>query len=850
MNQTDRRSFFKKLGLGLASVSYYFSGLGPALGSPRPGILPKELSGHILPDDLSKVNDRVWIGEKYWAIPMEDWQVKGGRIEFSGVEKNARVHFLTSVIREGEGEFTVSADMGLLNAGNAGRNGGAAGFEIGIRDETDPDVKAACYFGKGLPAGISTKGHLLLGTQAKALPANFDFSAFSLTLKGKTAGKTARFTLTCRAKDGGMTELVYQAEQDVSGLVALVNNLEAKGGEPFWFKNSSVSGTKIAHKPGNSFGPVLWAMHTLSKGKLKITAQMPPLGAKDHQYVDLYFKQGNTWKKSATQKIEEAARIALFELDGWDSGKDVPYRLVYQNQGKSYGYEGTIRQEPLGRPLRFGGLTCQEWAGFPYSPLVKNLGKHNPDMLYFSGDQLYEGNGGYPIKRQPESTAILSYLGKWYMFGWAFGDLMRDRPAICTPDDHDVFQGNLWGHGGRAITEAEWRQVNGVNGGYVQTPGMVNVVGKTQCGHLPTPFHPQPLPGGIQPWYTDLVYGKISFAIISDRMFKSGPGQVRSENGGKRLDFVTTRVGKNELEKPGLEFLGQRQMAFLNHWVQDWGGSEMKVLLSQTLFANVGTHHGPNKMFLEGDMDSGGWPKQQKDDVIRLMRKGFAFHINGDQHLPFIVQYSLGQTRDAGWTFCTPAISTGYSRWGQPDLVKAPFTDRPAHNLPHTGVYQDVFGSPNFVYAVGNPKDKPTKQNRYQRAQDKASGFGLVTFNTGARTIKMEAFRFLADKDKPGKDDQFPGWPLTIQQTDNDGRKASGYLPALAINKPDQLVKIIDEDSSELVNIIRIKGTSFQPKVYGEGRYKIVVGEGKAVKEFTGLKPGQKISKEVIRVVV
>ncbi len=40
---------------------------------------------------------------------------------------------------------------------------------------------------------------------------------------------------------------------------------------------------------------------------------------------------------------------------------------------------------------------------------------------------------------------FLNYLGKWYMFGWAFGDLMRDIPAICTPDDHDVFQGNLWG---------------------------------------------------------------------------------------------------------------------------------------------------------------------------------------------------------------------------------------------------------------------------------------------------------------------------------------------------------------------------------------------------------------------
>src|SRR3546814_9903580 len=69
---------------------------------------------------------------------------------------------------------------------------------------------------------------------------------------------------------------------------------------------------------------------------------------------------------------------------------------------------------------------------FPYTTLFRSI---------------YEGNGGYPIKRTPEQRAILSYLGKWYMFGWAFGDVMRSRPTICTPDDHDVFQGNLWGEG-------------------------------------------------------------------------------------------------------------------------------------------------------------------------------------------------------------------------------------------------------------------------------------------------------------------------------------------------------------------------------------------------------------------
>jgi hypothetical protein len=374
---------------------------------------------------------------------------------------------------------------------------------------------------------------------------------------------------------------------------------------------------------------------------------------------------------------------------------------------------------------------------------------------------------------------------------------------------------------------------------------MVNVVGKTNCGHLPPPFHAQPLKSGIKTWHTNLVYGNVSFAIISDRMFKSGPEFVRKGTG--RIDHIKEPVKANQLEDPNLQFLGKLQMEFLDQWVNNWQGASMKVLLSQTLYCNVGTHHGEEKMFLYGDMDSGGWPKQKRDDVIRLIRKASAFHINGDQHLPFIVQYSLDEPRDAGWTFCTPAISTGYIRWGEPDMVNSPYTDRPAHGLPNTGNYKDVFGNTNYVYAVGNPQDKHQSPNRYQRSQNKSSGFGMVTFNTIARTIKMDAIRFLADKEKPAQIDHFPGWPFSISQGDNDGRKPVAYLPNLKISKPDQVVKVINEKNNEVINVFRIKGTSYRPGVFIDGTYTVIVGEGEYSKEFKGIRPSAK-SDKVIKV--
>jgi len=847
MHHNNRRKFFKKLGLGLASISYSFSGFSAESASFKMALAP-DAAGPLLADDFADVHDRIWLGEKYWAIPMEDWRVKSGRLEFTGEQKFARVNMLTSLIKEGNGEFSVAVNLGLLQANNSGNKTGSAGFCIGVKDELDPDVKAACYFGQGLNVGINTQGILFIADQTKALPANFNFSDFNLSVIGNRANNITQLTLTCKGANGKTSELTYQTEKDVDGVIALVNNFEERGGEKFWFKSPQLSGSKIYSKPENSFGPVLWTMYTLSKGTLKLSAQMPPIGVKDNQEVELHLKKNNQWEKVSNQKIDPMAFLAVFELTNWDAGKDVPYQVIYRNKGQVYNYNGIIRQEPLNRPLRFGGLTCQEWEGYPYTPLVNNLKKHNPDLLYFSGDQLYEGNGGYPIKRQPESDSILSYLGKWYMFGWTFGDVMRDRPTICTPDDHDVFQGNLWGDGGVPISFESWEQVKDAKGGYVQTPKMVNVVGKTQCGHMPASFHPEPLTSGIETWYTDLVYGKVSFAVISDRMFKSGPEAVRKRKPNERLDHIKEPLAKNELEDPNLKFLGDRQMQFLERWINDWQGADMKVLLSQTLFCNVGTHHGPTKMFLYGDMDSGGWPKQKRDDVLRLIRKAFTFHINGDQHLPFMVQYSLDNARDGGWTFCTPAISTGYIRWGEPDSVQALFTNRPEHGLPNTGLYKDIFGNNNFVYAVGNPLDNFQNKNRYLKAQNKASGFGIITFDTAVRTIKMEAFRFLADKDKPNPNDQFPGWPLTISQTDNDGRKPQGFLPRLKLNKPNQVVKIINEKNNELVNVLRIKGSDFSPGVPEAGKYTIVVGEGNAIKEFKGLKSSSKEPKKVIKV--
>ena len=75
--------------------------------------------------DFNDTHDRTWIGQDFWAIPLEDWEVREGRIECTSDIPQARVHLLTRVLRPGNGNFELSARMGLLE----NKDGmGSAGF--------------------------------------------------------------------------------------------------------------------------------------------------------------------------------------------------------------------------------------------------------------------------------------------------------------------------------------------------------------------------------------------------------------------------------------------------------------------------------------------------------------------------------------------------------------------------------------------------------------------------------------------------------------------------------------------------------------------------------------------------
>ncbi|MFI4847801.1 MAG: alkaline phosphatase D family protein [Gimesia chilikensis] len=723
-----------------------------------------------------KTNDRVWLGEEFWANPMEDWRIIDGAAECLSTGGSRNIQLLTHQLTNPKASFTMSVHVSQVEVK---QQDGGVGFRIGVKSDIN-EYRSNCFAKSGIKAGI-VNGKLILGNKEQKLKQPIDLKDCVLTVIGKPEGEKYSLTLMVSGSesDKPLDTISHTfPPQAVLGNVAVVSNFDPRFkrmiGARYRFSDWSVSGDAFTVSPEHEFGPILWSMYSLSdsRGKdgfvMKISALTGPLGEKDNKDVELQIEQDGKWKSLGTAPLDTDAWTATFRIANWNEKETTPFKLIYKEQhtdGSESVAErtGIIRANPTGRPLKLGALTCQKDYGFPYEPVANNLLKVDPDLLYFSGDQLYEDHGGFGLIRDPAEPAILNYLRKFYMHGMAFGEAMRDRPTICIPDDHDVFQGNIWGEGGKKMAEG----TTSSSGGYREPARMVNVVHKTCAGHHPDYYDPTPCLQNISVYYGDMVYGDVSFAILGDRQFKSGPEHV--ETGSGRADHVTDpNFDTSKLDKPGLELLGDRQEKFLEHWCDDWRGHTIKVLFSQTVFAGVATHHGGYDGYLKADLDCGSWPQTARNRAVRIIRKGMPLHINGDQHLTTLSQYGADEQRDSCWSFCTPAISAGYPRWWRPDEVGMQHENRPKHGLPNTGEYVDGFGNKVYVYAVGNP-EPASEKNRYDLAHQKGSGFGLVLIDPKEKTYTLHSYRFLVDATDGKASNEFPGWPVTIHQKENGG---------------------------------------------------------------------------------
>ncbi len=564
---------------------------------------------------------------------------------------------------------------------------------------------------------------------------------------------------------------------------------------------------------------ICFALYTVNNETMKMTAQLYPLQEAEEKVVRLEIKKAGKWTEIAKSDVITKGWAAHLRVENWDSAKDIEYRLAH---GKNAYYSGMIRKDPIDKETivvaAFTGNSIYPTHGgdIPRTDIVENIKKIDPDLLFFSGDQVYDHTHHYAY---------------WLKFGRDFGEIIRNRPTITIPDDHDVGQGNLWGASGKKS-----KVDAGHDGGYFRPLDYVKEVERAQTSHLPDPYDPTPVQRGIGVYYTSMNLGRISFAIIEDRKFKSGPQGLVPQMGPRPDHINDPNYDPKTIDVPGAVLLGERQLDFVRQWGTDWQGADMKAVLSQTIFCGGAHIHGKIGGRLHADLDSNGWPQTGRNKALAEIRRAFAVHIAGDQHIATIFHHGIDDWDDACFSFCVPSIANYYLRWWDP---LTPGENREPGMPDYTGRCLDGFGNKITCWAAANPSKEP---NGGDKLTTRAAGFGVVRFNKKTRDITFECWPRNINVNDP-KAKQYPGWPMTITQMDNYARKAAAWLPTLNFkNVTNPVVQVVNESTGEIVYTLRIRGNTFQPKVFEKGTYTIKVGTGKLEKTLTHqktLKPNQ-----------
>jgi hypothetical protein len=180
-----------------------------------------------------------------------------------------------------------------------------------------------------------------------------------------------------------------------------------------------------------------------------------------------------------------------------------------------------------------------------------------------------------------------------------------------------------------------------------------------------------------------------------------------------------------------------------------------------------------------------------------------------------------------------PSIANLYLRWWAP---LEPGKNRLPGMPEYKGEHVDGLGNKVTCWAAANPAMSPEVLAEGGKLTTRAAGFGIVRFNKQDRTITFECYPRNVDVADP-KTKQYPGWPKTIRQEDNYGRKAAAWLPTIEVRGTvDPVVQVIEESTGEIVYTLRIKGSSYRPKVFKKGAYTVRVGDGKTFKTLGGVK--------------
>ena len=780
---------------------------------------------------IDALESRRWIGSAWQPSRLQDWRIEDGRL----VNDDSRLPVRTAHVLPlridpdaPDTELRISVDVqavggGPLDAGSfAGVLFGAGGPDVDprltalVQQVPAPDggmlaVVAGTATGRLLDFSTEKQGGFswalpaktgiddlrpVPGERVELAQTDVEFRRFVLDLV--ITPRDDRFDVVLSARDGDAIFTVVSAgglERDrIDGGIALVGHRSArKDGIGWSFADLRLRGEDLESwldETDYSWGPVLAATYTIDRDddgihSFRLNTLFPPVADSDLGDVALEFEtRDGVWRPIATGRLVDDSFTVPFQVEDVEEYLGRDYRILGEMNGTPFEWRGEIHAPPTGRPLRIASLNCVKNATahsawnrfgvwFPHDDVVAGVAAREPDFLFFAGDQIYEGDLNGVDRRK----VVLDYHTKYQRWLRSFGELLRDRPCVIIPDDHDVYHGNIWGAGG-VLAEARDGLTAQDSGGYKLPADVVNAIHRTQVGNLPACAVPGPIGQGIEPYTTRIRYGPADFAVVADRMWKDSASVKLPEAEVRNGWFRNPDFDPKDADVADAMFLGPTQEAFLAEWAASRdSASPRKIVLSQTPWVNVATlppgrDDGviprlkvyPADEYAEDDVpaadtDSGGWPQSARTRAVRSLQVADALHLCGDQHLGSLIQYGIDAHRDGPYAFTPPAVANTWPRrWMPIEPGANRWEDAPRY----AGDFEDGFGNLMTVLVVTNPEDRRIEP---RRLFDLSPGYGMVEVEPRTGDLLLEAWpRWFGASDDAV---QYPGFPFRIGGEDD-----------------------------------------------------------------------------------
>ncbi|MGB9892862.1 MAG: hypothetical protein ACPLRA_00505, partial [Candidatus Saccharicenans sp.] len=449
---------------------------------------------------------RSWVGSYFYSFRLEDWRIHQGRIECLRPSANCYLYLLTREVEGNSGSLAIRFLVTIPELPERPRTRNFIGLRIGIKGKTG-DYREAAVSGQGLEVGLATDGLLFIG-ELESVSSEEKLETLRRVLR-----KEAEFRLNLEAEGNEFNLRLAVAEpvsgkvldeleefhlpaDRVSGGLALVSNLpevKTSSENPVsFFKEFKAEGNLLKSFEERALGPVVFTLYTLSQKTLRLTAQLIPGSLTEETVVNLDIQQDGHWVEKAKSRLNLNSWTACFEIPDWNYQEDKEFRLRIVEPEPALeiarNYTGKIRKDPLEKDqIWLAVLSNNQEEGFPHLRLVSELKKHDPDLIFFGGNQIYGRPAAYWRQNLSLEQARQEYWRQWLLFGWEFSDLLKNRPAILIPEARDFFQLKLWGENGRSVvTETISDPIAAQDsGGFLMPQEFIQLVLETQTSHLP-----------------------------------------------------------------------------------------------------------------------------------------------------------------------------------------------------------------------------------------------------------------------------------------------------------------------------------------------------------------------------